>query len=56
MPLPEAYRLRDVEVVLSGEPVERILLACTEKQRDVDCRARIGEYDVASQRWMEIDE
>ena len=26
--LPESYRLRDVEVVLSGDPMDRILLFC----------------------------
>ena len=52
-PLPESHRIRDLEVVLSGEPMNKVLLLCKQRQDGLDCKARIEEYDVPSQRWMD---
>lgn len=50
--LPESYRIREVEVVLSGTPMDKILLFCKQKQQGTDCRVLISEYNVHLQRWM----
>ena len=53
--LPESQRIRDVGMVLSGQPLDRVLLLCTKTQEDgTDRRIRIAEYHVASQRWTEV--
>jgi hypothetical protein len=52
-PLPESYRIHDVEVVLSGEPLDKVLLLCKQTQHGIDCKFRIGEYHVPSQRWVD---
>ncbi|EEA26305.1 conserved hypothetical protein [Talaromyces marneffei ATCC 18224] len=49
--LPESYRLRGVETVLSGCPVNRVLLLCKQKQGMEDRKIQIGEYDILTQRW-----
>ena len=51
--LPESYRIRDVEVVLSGDPMDRILLFCKQKQEGMDCRVLISEYNVHLQCWID---
>lgn len=50
--LPESYRLRGVETVLSGCPVSRVLLLCKQKQGMKDRSIQIGEYDILTQRWI----
>jgi hypothetical protein len=50
--LPESYRLRGVETVLSGCPVNRLLLLCKQKQGMEDRKIQIGEYDMLTQRWI----
>jgi hypothetical protein len=52
-PLPESYRIHDVEVVLSGEPLDKVLLLRKQTQHGIDCKFRIGEYPVPSQRWVD---
>ncbi|KAI0555791.1 hypothetical protein F4679DRAFT_590803 [Xylaria curta] len=55
--LPECYRLRDVEVVYSGEPFDRVFLFCRGKQGcDDKRRVCIGQYEVGSQRWVDVVE
>jgi hypothetical protein len=54
-PLPESYRIHDVEVVLSGDPMDKVLLLCRRRQGGIDCKVRIGEYHVSSQHWMDVD-
>lgn len=51
--LPESYRLSEVEVVLSGAPMDKALLFCKQKQGGVDYRVLISEYDVHLQRWTD---
>ena len=52
--LPEEYRMRDVEIVLSGAPLDRILLFCKRKEGDGgDCRVLVAEYDVYLRRWTD---
>ncbi|KAI0192605.1 hypothetical protein EV127DRAFT_362364 [Xylaria flabelliformis] len=55
--LPGHYRLRDVEVVYSGEPFDRVLLFCRGKQGcDDKRRVCIGQYEVSSQSWVDVVE
>ncbi|KAI1750610.1 hypothetical protein F4782DRAFT_508930 [Xylaria castorea] len=55
--LPECYRLRDVEVVYSGEPFDKVLLFCRGKQTGDDKRqVCIGQYEVSSQSWVDVVE
>ena len=51
--LPESYRIRDVEVVLSGDPMDRILLFCVQRQEGIDCRVLISVYSVHLQCWID---
>ncbi len=51
--LPESYRIRDVEVVLSSEPLDRILLFCKQEQEGVDCRVLLSEYNVHLRCWID---
>jgi hypothetical protein len=51
--LPESYRLRELEVVLSGAPVDRVLLFCKSIVHDVNCRVLLSELDVHTQRWRD---
>jgi hypothetical protein len=50
--LPESYRLRGVETVLSGCPVNRVLLLCKQRQDMEDRKIQVGEYDIPTQRWI----
>ncbi|KAM5345680.1 hypothetical protein ACJ41O_011541 [Fusarium nematophilum] len=49
--LPESNRLREVEVELSGAPMDSILLLCKKRQQGVDGRVLVSQYDVHEQRW-----
>lgn len=51
--LPESYRLRELEVVLSGAPMDRILLFCKQEQDGIDCRVLVSEYDARLRRWVD---
>ena len=51
--LPESYRIRDVEAVLSGDPMDRILLFCVQRHEGVDCRVLISVYSVHLQCWID---
>lgn len=54
--LPVSYRLRNVEVILSGSPVDRVLLLSRNQEGERDQRVQIGEYDIYTQHWMdEVD-
>lgn len=50
--VPEPYRLREVTTILSGCPVNRILLLCKQRQGMEDRKIRIGEYDILTRRWI----
>ncbi|KAK9233903.1 hypothetical protein V1525DRAFT_391985 [Lipomyces kononenkoae] len=52
--LPESYRLRGVEIILSGCPVIRVLLLCKQRQGMEDRKIQIGEYDILTQRWIYV--
>jgi hypothetical protein len=41
--LPATYRLREVEVVLSGSPMTKVLLFCKKRQRSIDRRVLLSE-------------
>ncbi|EED22184.1 hypothetical protein TSTA_094300 [Talaromyces stipitatus ATCC 10500] len=50
--LPESYRLREAEAIISGCPVDRVYLACKQKRRNRDQKVLIGEYDVLNRQWI----
>ncbi|KAI1259456.1 hypothetical protein F5Y18DRAFT_297537 [Xylariaceae sp. FL1019] len=52
--LPESQRLRDVGIVYSGAPLDKVLLFCQGKHGGSDGRVCIGEYNVASNSWTEM--
>ena len=54
--LPGAYRLREVEVVLPGAPMDRILLFCKKRIDGIDCRVLLSEYSVHLQRWNDRED
>lgn len=51
-PLPRSYRLHDAEMVLSGDPTEKVLLHCSVRQDDADYRVLVAEYHLALQLWL----
>lgn len=53
--LPDSYRMREVEVVLSGNPTEKILLFCKRQQQSVYLRVLLSEYIVGMQCWVDMD-
>ena len=53
--LPEERRLRELEVVLSGAPLDRITLFCKQNRKGVEggeARVLIATYDVKAERWV----
>ncbi|KAH8884691.1 hypothetical protein GQ53DRAFT_879816 [Thozetella sp. PMI_491] len=52
-PLPGSYRLRGVEPVLSGSPMDKILLFCKQIQNGADRRLCISEYSLLTDSWKE---
>lgn len=54
LPLPASHRLHDAEMVLSGDPTEKILLYCRLRQAGAYRRVCIAEYHLASQLWLDI--
>jgi hypothetical protein len=51
--LPESYRIREVEVVLSGTPMDKILLFCKQKRKGIDFRVLLSKFNVHLQRWTD---
>lgn len=52
-PLPETNRLRGIDVVLSGSPLDAVFLYCSRKTPDGgESRVLLGQYDVQLERWM----
>ena len=54
--IPNSYRIRDVEVVLSGDPMDSVLIFCKQSKQDregVDCRVLLSEYSVRLQCWID---
>ena len=51
--LPDSYRIRELEVVLSGAPMDRILLFCKQSQEGIGHRVLLSEYDTHSQSWVD---
>ncbi|RDW81438.1 uncharacterized protein DSM5745_04995 [Aspergillus mulundensis] len=48
--LPESSRIRDLEVRMEGDPLERVLLFGS--WEGMNGRVSLGEYDVLEQRWL----
>ena len=55
-PVPESYRLREVEVVLAENPLDKVSLFCRKKRDGRDCRMRIAELHLASGCWVDMEE
>lgn len=54
LPLPpESQRLNEVEVELSGAPMDRMLLFCKRKQHGVKRRVLVSQYSVLLQLWVD---
>jgi hypothetical protein len=51
--LSDDYRLRDIEVVLEGSPMARILLFCKRKEDGTYRRVLVSEYNVSSESWTD---
>lgn len=51
--LPIDHRIREAEVVLSGAPLDRILLYGRREREGVDCRVMLSEFDVQFQNWID---
>ena len=51
--LPEAYRIREVEVVLSDPPMDKILLFCSRNEGGMVRRVLLSEYDAHLQHWID---
>jgi hypothetical protein len=48
---PDSHRMREVEMVLSGAPMDKILLFCKQEQNGLDCRVLMSEYTIHLQQW-----
>ncbi|CAM1501319.1 Fc.00g104810.m01.CDS01 [Cosmosporella sp. VM-42] len=53
--LPESNRIRELEVVMSGAPMDRVLLFCKQKQQGIDRRVLLSEYSMSSQFWIDTN-
>ncbi|KAE8446367.1 hypothetical protein EG329_012116 [Mollisiaceae sp. DMI_Dod_QoI] len=51
--LPESYRIREVEVILSGAPLDKVLLFSSQTQEGRDCRILLSEWNVGLQSWID---
>lgn len=51
--LPESHRISGVEVVLSGAPMDTILLFRRQKQKRTDNRVLVTTYNLHLQRWTD---
>ncbi|KAJ4320137.1 hypothetical protein N0V84_006024 [Fusarium piperis] len=51
--LPESRRLNEVELELSGAPMDRMLLFCKQQQHGVKRRALVSQYSVLLQLWVD---
>ncbi|KAF2714102.1 hypothetical protein K504DRAFT_425277 [Pleomassaria siparia CBS 279.74] len=51
--LPVSRRLREIEVVLSGAPMDKVLLFCKRTLYGTDRRVLLSEYNVHLQRWID---
>ncbi|KAH8659277.1 hypothetical protein BGZ60DRAFT_382395, partial [Tricladium varicosporioides] len=51
--LPEAYRIQELEVILSGSPMDKILLFGKQNQNETSIRKPISQYDACTQRWTD---
>ncbi|KUJ10884.1 uncharacterized protein LY89DRAFT_596132 [Mollisia scopiformis] len=56
--LPMSRRIQDIEMQLSGEPLEKVFLWCKQDKKGMDCRVCVAEYCLSSQCWVdgEIDQ
>ncbi|KAG9236962.1 C6 zinc finger domain protein [Amylocarpus encephaloides] len=51
--LPEIYRIRKLEVVLNGAPVDTISLFYGDMLDGVDCRVLLAEFDMNAKAWKD---
>ena len=51
--LPASRRMAEVKVVLSGSPMDRIVLSCKRSQQGMDRKILASEFDVHSQTWTD---
>lgn len=53
-PIPHSYRMSDVEMELSGEPLAKVFLFCRQIQAGIDNKVCVGEYYISSQCWVDL--
>ena len=51
--LPEYYRIRDVEIVLQGAPMDNVLLYCKQRKEGIDRRVLLSEHNLHLERWVD---
>lgn len=51
--VPSPYRIRKLDTVLSGEPMEKITLFGDKEENGVDQKYVLSEYSVHTQRWTD---
>ncbi|RMJ04782.1 hypothetical protein CDV36_014548 [Fusarium kuroshium] len=51
--IPESRRLNEVELELSGAPMDRMLLFCKQRQHGVRRRVLVSQYSVLLQLWVD---
>jgi len=51
--LPESHRMHEVKVILSDEPMDKVLLFCRQKQDNGIWKIFSMEYHVHSQSWVD---
>jgi hypothetical protein len=51
--IPKSYRVRGLDVVLSGSPMDKILLFGKQERRGESLMVLISEYNIPRQRWKD---
>jgi hypothetical protein len=49
--IPKSYRIRGLDIILSGSPMDKILLFGEQERGGENLRVLISEYDVPLQHW-----
>ncbi|KAK0104965.1 hypothetical protein ONS95_005226 [Cadophora gregata] len=55
VPLPDSHRLREVEVVLSGAPMDNIMIFGRREQDGLGNRVLLSEYHILARYWKDAE-
>ncbi|KAF2724908.1 hypothetical protein K431DRAFT_336390 [Polychaeton citri CBS 116435] len=50
--LPSSHRLREIDVEMIGDPVDRISLFCKREHEGNECRVLLSKYNLRTQCWV----